>query len=96
MPDEGAIVALLPELVHVPPAGVPVSVAVPPTHTDSGPEMTGDANTVSGLIAIQPDVPVYVIEADPAVTAVTTPVAVPTVIPPVPLHAPPAGVAVTV
>src|ERR1700677_2736201 len=63
-------------LLQVPPVVVFSNVVVSPAHTVSVPEITdGNEFTVMPLVTVQPVGRVYVTEAVPGVTPVTTPVA---------------------
>ena len=61
-------------LVHMPPAGVLVSIVEPPTHNEGLPDIgEGPVVTVTTVVAWQPVARLYVIIAVPVATPVTTP-----------------------
>lgn len=85
-------------LLHVPPAGVPVSAVDDPSHTVSVPSIGfGSGVTVTIVVLLQPEPNAYVTEAVPAVIPVATPVvALIDMLPLGVLQVPPAGVALSV
>ena len=98
IPEVDPIPALVLLLLHVPPAGVEFKEVVKPTHTFVVPVIAvGLAFMVTMTTLRQPVVATYVITDVPEVTPVTIPVVEPTVAwPLLLLHAPPAGVELSV
>ena len=97
VPDPTVAIPTLP-LVHVPPAGVELSVVVAPAQITAVPVMAvGAVLTVTVWDAVQLPI-VYEMTAVPALTPKTTPVPDPTVATPVLAltHVPPAGVELSV
>jgi hypothetical protein len=71
-PPEVIVATPVDDDVHVPPAGVPVSVAVPGKHIAGVPVTVGVVPTVTFRVEVQP-LAVYVITVVPFVVPVTTP-----------------------